>query len=648
MSTRLRTVKTILWALLGVLSVVTVVRFTQGLGATTALTDATPWGLWIAFDVMAGVALAAGGFVLTATVYIFHLGRFRPFVRPAILTALLGYLAVAVGLIYDLGLPWHMWYLTFSPQHHSVLFEVGMCVMLYLTVLSLEFGPVILEHPLFSASIFHRIHAVLKKAVIPLVIAGIVLSTLHQSSLGSLFLIAPHRVHPLWYSPIIWVLFFVSAIGLGLMTVTLESFVSRWLFGHELKLKLLGGLAKAAAVVLFLYAGLRLGDLALRGKLGLAFDGSAYANLFLFEILLAALLPATLLSIPRVRSSAAGLASAAVMAVLGVMGYRFDVCIVAFRRPEGMAYFPSWMELAVSLGIVAGAALVFIFFVEHLRVYAPEEEAEEGEQARRRPVFSPVSTASMLPANQADPRRYSLAALIGIAAAVALLPDEVTQGSTAMRVPVHETRTLPGYVAARSGEPGHTFALAPRRGETPDGDPVSLMVIDGNRDGRWVLFHHAGHAQKLGERDSCKLCHHQEMPFQEQTPCSDCHRDMYSPTDLFVHSSHVDKLGGNASCVRCHADGEVKTRASSEACSECHGDMVVEGSRVEPPKTGMSGLAPGYMTAMHELCIRCHEEQLQAAPSDYVETFAECGNCHRETDGSTLLHLRPYATGRSE
>jgi len=242
---RTNAVKTFLWGVLGVLAAVTFGRFNGGLGVTTDLSDAAPWGLWIAFDVMAGVALAAGGFVLAATVYIFRLEKYRPFVRPAILTAFLGYAAVAVGLMYDLGLPWRIWHPVAFPQHHSVLFEVAMCVMLYLTVLSLEFLPVVLEHRFFDRPLFRMLRNVLKKVAIPLVIAGIVLSTLHQSSLGSLFLITPYRVDPLWYSPIIWVLFFVSAIALGLMMVTLESFVSAWLFGHRLRMERLSGLGRA-------------------------------------------------------------------------------------------------------------------------------------------------------------------------------------------------------------------------------------------------------------------------------------------------------------------------------------------------------------------------------------------------------------------
>ena len=166
--------------------------------------------------------------------------EYHRFARPAILTAFIGYLAVAVGLLYDLGIPMHIWHPLVYRQPHSVLFEVAMCVMLYLTVLFLEFCPAILEHPRLQSPFIQRIHRALRKWTIPLVIAGIVLSTLHQSSLGSLFLIAPYRVHPLWYSPLIWVLFFISAAGLGLAVVIAETLFSDWYFGHRPPLALLG------------------------------------------------------------------------------------------------------------------------------------------------------------------------------------------------------------------------------------------------------------------------------------------------------------------------------------------------------------------------------------------------------------------------
>lgn len=649
MNRQLAIVKTVLWALVGVLAVVTVARLLRGLGASTDLSDATPWGFWIAFDVMSGVALAAGGFVLAATVYVFGLERYRPFVRPAILTAFLGYLAVAVGLLYDLGLPWHIWHLMIYQQPHSVLFEVGMCVMLYLTVLTLEFLPVVLEHPWLDYALLRKVHKLLKGAVLPLVIAGIVLSTLHQSSLGSLFLITPYRLHALWYSPILWVLFFVSAVGLGLMMVTSESFFSGWLFGHKIPIDRLAGLGRAASVVLFIYIGLRLGDLAVRGVLGTAFDGTWQAYLFLGELLVSALIPATLLLFRRVRESAAGLATCAGMTVVGMIWYRFDVSIVAFRRPEEMPYFPSWMELAVSLGIVGGAILVFIFFVEKLKIYPEEEPVEGTPGVPRASDCSPTSADSLLPDSLSAPRRHSLAALVAAALAVALLPGAVLSGGQPKLTPVSAPRTLNGWKQEREEEAGHTFSVAWPGAPRPAGaQDLPLVVIDGNRDGRLVLFPHDDHVEGMGQEGSCAICHHQNMPFDTNTSCCECHRDMYVSTDVFDHAFHADKLGGNDGCADCHLDPrEIKSREKARGCVECHEEMVVERSFVERPSGGMSGLAVGYMDAMHGLCIGCHEQTAEASPLEYGAGFAECGNCHGDVDAVRLDQMRPYPSSLS-
>ncbi|MCP4198423.1 MAG: Ni/Fe-hydrogenase cytochrome b subunit [Proteobacteria bacterium] len=645
MTTRLTNTKTVLWAIVGMLAAVSVARFAFGLGATTGLSDVTPWGFWIAFDVMAGVALAAGGFVLAATVYIFRLEKYRAFVRPAILTALLGYAAVAVGLIYDLGLPWHIWHPIVYPQPHSALFEVAMCVMLYLTVLLLEFGHVILEHKLFDTLFFRRILAGLKKATIPLVIAGIVLSTLHQSSLGTLFLIAPYRLHPLWYSPIIWILFFVSAAGLGLLMVTAESFFSAWLFGHKLRMDKLSGLVKAASLVLFLYLALRIGDLAVRGMLPMAFDGSGLSWLFLFELLVSALAPAILLAIPRIRQSPRAIGLTVLMAIFGIVGYRFNVCIVAFKRPEAMSYFPSWMEVAVSFGIVAGAMLVFIFFAEHLRVYNHDEE-EEQTPSDHVPLatFGPQNVGTLVPESMAASRRYSLALIFGASAAVAFFASDVLHGSESEPIPVTGARTIFGSIEERSDGPGHRIIVADESRPTPSaGSGIPLSVVDGNRDGRMVLFAHDTHVKKLGAETSCSTCHHQNLPFKQNSACSQCHRDMYSETDTFSHSLHVEKLEGNAGCIRCHADPQkVKTRDTTTPCITCHKDMIVEGSIVPKGEKGLTGMAAGYMDAMHGLCIRCHEQNIKDHPETYKEPFAQCLNCHRDASNLDLSQRGPF------
>ena len=255
-----------------------VLRFTQGLGAVTNLSDRYPWGLWVGFDVLCGVGLAAGGFVITAVVEIFHLKRFKPIVRPAILTAFLGYLLVVVALMFDLGKPWNIWHPLIMWNPRSVMFEVAWCVTLYTTVLTLEFSGMVFERVGWTraARIQHMV-------TIPLVIAGVILSTLHQSSLGSLYLIVPGKLHALWYTPLLPVLFFVSAVGVGLAMVIVESRLSARAFQRQLETPLLRSLGRALIPVLLLYGLLRLGDLAWRGVLGELLRPSYESALFLVE-----------------------------------------------------------------------------------------------------------------------------------------------------------------------------------------------------------------------------------------------------------------------------------------------------------------------------------------------------------------------------
>ncbi len=643
--------KSFLWLFVGIWIAVSLFRFVRGLGATTNLSDSAPWGLWIAFDVMSGVALAAGGFVIAAVVYIFHLYKYKSMVRPAILTAFLGYIAVAVGLLYDLGIPLNIWHAPIYPQPHSVLFEVAMCVMLYLTVLFLEFCPVILEHSWFNRSFFRRVHAAMKRITIPLVIAGIVLSTLHQSSLGSLFLIVPDRVHPLWYSPILWILFFVSAVGLGLMTVAAETIFSSWYFGHKLRSDLLSDLGRAASFVLFGYAALRLVDLALRDQLRYVFDGTWQAYIFLLEITLAAILPAVLLGFRKIRSNPVGVGIASGLTLLGMVGYRFNLCIVAFARPEGVSYFPTWMEVAVTVGIMAAAILVFIFFVERFNVcdaehpYIGSEEKKAGHYVQKSPRFDPLSLQILTPESLAAVRRYSLALVAGAALAAAALPRDVWQDSLPVCTPVHAPMILNGSMTPNSRTSmisSYQINLLPSGQEFSEGGMAQLVIIDGNRNDRLVAFPHQLLIDKLGGEKSCVLCHHQAMPFDQNTSCYKCHRDMYVTTDLFNHSVHIARLDGNAGCANCHTDEKkAKTRETSKSCRECHGDMVLMGS-ILSPKEEAAGYAVGYMDAMHGLCIGCHKQKLEEAPQSYPRGLADCGSCHRDIDGTQFRRMSPY------
>ena len=350
----------------------TFLRFTKGLGASTNLSDQFPWGIWISFDVLCGVMLAAGGFTLTATVHILNIKRMHSIIRPTILTAFLGYVLVCIALMYDLGKPYNIWHPLIMRNPHSVMFEVAYCVMLYTTVLALEFSPVVLER--FN---LQKPLAVIRKILIPLVICGVILSTLHQSSLGTLYLIMPEKLHPFWYSPLLPVFFFLSAIAVGLAMTIFESSMSSKHFGLQLELPVIQELGRVLVVVLGLYGILRLEDLWNRGVLKLAFHRGYEMYLFWLEITLALLLPLILLSQKRIRMNPQGLYFSAVLVVLGFITNRMNVSITGFEGSTGVRYFPKWSELAVTAMIIAAGFALFGLAVKYLPIFPKEELAPE-------------------------------------------------------------------------------------------------------------------------------------------------------------------------------------------------------------------------------------------------------------------------------
>ncbi len=351
----------------------TIVRFTQGLGASTNLTDEFPWGIWIGFDVLCGVMLAAGGFTLTATVYIFNLDRFRPIVRPTVLTAFLGYSLVCVALLFDLGRSYRIWHPLVMWNPRSVMFEVGWCVMLYTTVLALEFAPIVFERLQLE-----KPRRILRGISIPLVIAGVMLSTLHQSSLGSLYLIVPQKLHPFWYSPLLPVFFFLSAIAVGLAMTIFESSMTSKHFGKQLELPLLRELGRILVVVLMVYSVLRTQDLYHRGALKLVLQPGYETWMFLLEVLLGLAAPIVLLLIPRVRNAAGGLYLTAVLTLLGFITNRLNVSTTGMETSAGMHYIPRWTELAVTASIIAVGFAAFALAAKYLPIFPEHAGAEPG------------------------------------------------------------------------------------------------------------------------------------------------------------------------------------------------------------------------------------------------------------------------------
>jgi Ni/Fe-hydrogenase subunit HybB-like protein len=354
----------VFFVILAVFLPVAVLRFTRGLGATTALSDRFPWGLWIGFDILCGVGLAAGAFTIMAIVHLFNIRRFEPIVRPTVLTGFLGYLLVVFALLFDLGQPWRIWHAMVFWNPRSVMFEVAWCVMLYTAVLSLEFAPIVLER--FG---LERLRRLLGLVNTPLVILGVLLSTLHQSSLGSLYLIVPEKLHPLWYSPLLPVLFYVSAIGAGLAMIIVESHLSGRAFGRELELDLLEPLGRAMVVALAVFGTLRLLLLARSGALPLALQPTYEGRMFQLEFGLGVVAPIALLAWPRIRGSRNGLVVSAGLAVLGFIMHRLDVSVTGLEAASGTRYVPTWMEVVVSVGLVAIGFAAFGLAVRFLPVF---------------------------------------------------------------------------------------------------------------------------------------------------------------------------------------------------------------------------------------------------------------------------------------
>lgn len=354
----------IFYLLLAVGAVVTVQRFTHGLGAVTHLSDQFPWGLWVGFDILCGVGLAAGGFTITALVYLFHAKRFEAIVRPTVLTAFLGYLMVVVALLFDLGRPWNLWHPLVMWNPHSVMFEVSWCVTLYTTVLALEFSGM-----MFERLGWQRAQRIQHNFTLPLVIAGVLLSTLHQSSLGAFYLIAPGKLHAFWYSSALPWLFWLSSIAVGLAMVIVESRLSSRAFGRALERDLLAGVGRLLMAALVVYGTARLYDLWRLGVLGSVFSTSYESALLAVELILGVVAPLAILARSRWRKSPNALYAAALATVAGFVCNRLNVSVTGFESTLGLRYVPAWSEVAITLMLVALGFAAFRLAVRYLPVF---------------------------------------------------------------------------------------------------------------------------------------------------------------------------------------------------------------------------------------------------------------------------------------
>lgn len=365
--------------------VITIIRFTVGIGSVTNLDDNQPWGLWIGFDLLCGVCLAAGGYFTTVACYIMGQKHFHSACRPAVLTAFLGYAFVVVALLYDLGHPLRLPFMFFFPGTTSVLFEVGLCVATYLTVLFIEFSIAPLEWLSCRFPWLIKWRKVLVACTIPLTIFGVTLSTLHQSSLGSLYLIAPGKLHPLWYSPFMPMFFFVSSMVAGASMVIFEGMLAHKGVHHYMDKTHLReadevsfAFARAASFILFAYFMLKLIDMLVQANLPYVFTG--YGAWWLVEMFGFVLMPALLYAKGARDRSLTFCRMGAVNAVVGIVLNRFNVSMIAFNYtlPSAERYFPSIWEICISMFVVTMIVTVYRFVVYNMPILYEHPNFRDG------------------------------------------------------------------------------------------------------------------------------------------------------------------------------------------------------------------------------------------------------------------------------
>ncbi len=371
----------ILLGLMGIGVVVAIIRFIYGIGAISNLSNTYPWGFWISFDIFMGIAISSGAFLLAGAVYILDLKQFRPLMIPSLLTAFLGYFMEVLALMVDLGRPERIWHMMIYQNLTSTMLLVGLCVMFYLAILALELASTVLDG-LQQYKWAKRINpakwsALAKRIMLPVVIVGVVISVVHQGSLGGLLLIQSAKLFPLWWTPLLPTLFFLSAIPIGFAMVIVESSLSSRYFHRGLELHLLDKLARLIPIALAVYLVVRFAQLILSGSAVYLFTGGTMSLLFWLEILVGCIAPIVLFSLKRVRQTPSLLLASAVTLLVGMVINRFDVSWLGIHRLTNVTYVPSLMELSISAAIFSFGILAFGLAAKYLPVFPAEHDAQE-------------------------------------------------------------------------------------------------------------------------------------------------------------------------------------------------------------------------------------------------------------------------------
>lgn len=342
-----------------------IARLLLGLGATTNLSDSYSWGIWIGFD-FGLIAFSGAGFTMAALAHILRRHKYHDAVRPALLAGLVGYVGVLLLLVLDLGRPDRFYNFILFWNPHSPLFEVSWCILLYTTVLVIETSPFIVEKLRWKR--LERLPRILERIMLPVAIVGVTLSTLHQSTLGTLYLNMPYRLHALWYTPLLPLLFLVSSIMAGLSLAAMAYWLAGRVARQPVQPKIIFGLARGAAITGLIYLALKLAEVLVAGEIGLALSATSFAALWWIELLACVALPAVLILWPRGRSLQR-IGVGLTLILLGVLLNRFDATMFAQLLPEGASYSPHLIEWLTTAGVLAAAALAWMLGVRFLRIF---------------------------------------------------------------------------------------------------------------------------------------------------------------------------------------------------------------------------------------------------------------------------------------
>ncbi|GMV41408.1 MAG: hypothetical protein AMXMBFR64_31240 [Myxococcales bacterium] len=614
----LKRFKDVLWALAFAGLAAGIGRFVFGLGASTNMMDALPWGWWKVFNMVAGAALATSGFVVAAIIYILQLDKYRAVARLSVVVGFLGYGSSLVALLFDIGLPHRGWHPFFMWNPHSFLFEVFWCVSIYWGVTAVELLPIVTERFGRFRTFAHTLH----EKMLPFVVLGITLSTMHHSSLGSLFMASPTRLHPLWHSMWIPPQFFVSAMGAGMAAIVLLMIFISQVYGRELDRKAVEGLSKGAAVMLGIFLLLRVADLTVNEKWSFVFgaDVTWESRVFWVELALQAVLPVALLSSRWVRQNLIALGVTCTMALLGLIMHRLDTGIVGYFSTSEAIYIPNVSELVLSFGVLAAAALFFFLLVERFHVLEVGHDHP--------PLWTPEETRAVFRGEGA--RRALRIVLIAIPVTVVALRSQATGPFEPIVAPVEAA----------------VVATDPMR---------TVLRLDANSNGMWVDFPHKLHQTELqklyglAEKETCVKCHHLNIPKDNNTVCRRCHADMEVPTPMFRMENHKDRFKTDADREAFLAVNLGDKRAAFKACAGCHKDNMAGLLTYEPK--GFDHQAPGYKDAMHGACLTCHrlrEREKNIKPSD-PKSPGNCLFCHRDWADEGLFTekeaIRPATDG---